>query len=456
MATQNLTGLVGQPDNDASVDMSSGGILDTITTPIFGRAPLWWWLGLGISVVLLVIFLFTLGAVSVVGVGLWDVNNPVVWGTGIINLIFWIGIGHAGTFISAFLLLMRQHWRGAFSRFAEAMTLFAVATAALFPIFHTGRPWFAYWVGPYPNPLGLNSQWTSALVWDLVAISTYGLISLLFWYIDLLPDLAKMRDKSENGFAKRIYAIASMGWRGEGRHWQRLHTTAYTLAVLATPLVISVHSIIGLDFAITQVGGWHHTVFPPYFVAGAVFSGFAMVVIVAVMLRTQFAGMEKMITLNHLDNAAKFILVTGLLVGYGYLTEVFGAWYGGHSAEVLVTVNRALGPYALAYWGMVFFNVIFIQLLWFKSIRRNMMWLVIICLGVLIGMWLERFVIITVSLSYNHMVGFWELWRPTFTDLLTIFSPFGLFGTLLFLFIRFVPVLPIFEVQQIEHEEGWE
>jgi molybdopterin-containing oxidoreductase family membrane subunit len=459
MATQEKVPGMNQPrahEHGAS-NFSLGSITDTVTAPLFGSTPLWWWIGFGFSVALMSVLLFTLGAIAIVGVGLWDVNNPVVWGTAIINLIFWIGIGHAGTFISAFLLLMRQRWRGAFSRFAEAATLFAVATAGLFPIFHVGRPWFAYWLAPYPNTLGLNPQWTSALVWDFVAISTYGLISLVFWYIDLLPDLAAVRDKSEPGSARAyIYGLLAMGWNGESSAWERLHSVSYTLAALATPLVISVHSIIGLDFAISNVPGWHHTVFPPYFVGGAVFSGFAMVILIAIMLRSQYEGMEKLITLNHIDNAAKFVLTTGMIVGYGYLIENFGAWYGGHTGEELLTLRRTLGPYAPVYWAMVFFNVIFIQLLWFKSIRRNLTILAIICVGVLIGMWLERFVIISVSLSYNHMVAMWEQWRPTLWDMLTIFSPFGLFGTLLFLFVRFFPVLPIFELQEIDHEEGWE
>ncbi|MGJ3239680.1 MAG: NrfD/PsrC family molybdoenzyme membrane anchor subunit [Anaerolineae bacterium] len=454
MATQDTISGMTSSDRRRS-NFSADRIYEIISTPIFGNAPAWWWLGFGVSSVLLILFIVTLGVVSVQGVGVWDVNNPVYWGTGIINLVFWIGIGHAGTAISAILLLARQRWRSAFARFAEAMTLFALATAGLFPIFHTGRPWFAYWVGPYPNPLGLNSQWTSALVWDLVAISTYGIVSLLFWYIDLLPDLATMRDKAKSGFAKVAYGIASMGWRGENKHWQRLHRVAYLLAALATPLVISVHSIIGFDFAITQIPGWHHTVFPPYFVGGALFAGFAMVCIGAVILRN-YPGMKEMITLNHIDNAAKFVLATSFIVAYGYLAEVYTAWYAGHIGEVLLSIERALGPYAFTYWAMLFFNVVLVQLLWFKSVRRNLGLLVLICIGVTIGMWLERFVIISVSMSYGHMVSMWEQWRPTFWDLMTIITPFGLFFTLFFLFIRFVPALAMFEVAEIDHEEGWE
>ncbi|NDJ59790.1 MAG: polysulfide reductase NrfD [Chloroflexi bacterium] len=434
---------------------SLGSITDAVIAPIFGRTPAWWWIGFLLSTLLLLVFVFTLGRVATVGVGLWDVNQPVVWGTGIINLVFWIGIGHAGTFISAFLLLMRQSWRGAFSRYAEAITLFALATAGLFPILHTGRPWFAYWVGPYPNTLGLNPQWTSALVWDLVAISAYGIVSLLFFYVDLLPDFAAVRDKAQRPLTKGIYSFLSMGWRGDSTHWVRLRKTAYLLAALATPLVISVHSIIGLDFAITNVPGWHHTVFPPYFVAGAVFAGFAMVLIFAIALRSLF-NLQNLITLKHIDWASRFMLVTGLMVGYGYAVEVFGAFYAGHTGEVLLTVERTFGPYGLAYWGMILFNVVIIQLLWFKSVRRNLPLLVLICIGVLIGMWLERFVIISISLGYGHMVSMWDQWHPTLTDWLTIFSPFGLFLTAMFLFIRFFPVMPMYEVQEVAHEEGWE
>jgi molybdopterin-containing oxidoreductase family membrane subunit len=455
MATRDRVVQRPQPQEPTVRRRRLGSVGDVVTAPIFGNTPLWWWIGFLLSAGLLVVFIATLAAISITGVGLWDINNPVVWGTAIINLIFWIGIGHAGTFISAFLLLMRQHWRSAFSRYAEAMTLFALAVAGLFPIFHLGRPWFAYWLAPYPNPLGLNPQWTSALVWDFVAISTYGLISLLFFYIDLLPDFASLRDRAKNISVKRIYGALAMGWRGESRSWDRLHRVSYILAALATPLVVSVHSIVGLDFAIGNLPGWHHTVFPPYFVAGAVFSGFAMVVIVGVMLRSGF-NLQHIITMNHIDNAAKFLLVTGLLVGYGYSVEIFGAWYGGHTGEVMLTIERALGPYALAYWAMIFFNVILVQLLWFKSIRRNIPVLLIICVGILIGMWLERFVIIAVSLSYTHLVSMWEQWRPTAVDWLTIISPFGLFFTGVFLFIRFFPVVPMFEIEQVTDEEGWE
>lgn len=458
MATQdNVTGHAGHAQHGSgSSHFRLGAVTDIVTAPIFGDTPLWWWIGFLMSGGLLTVFLITLGAITIFGVGLWDINNPVVWGTAIVNLVFWIGIGHAGTFISAILLLLRQRWRSAFSRFAEGMTLFAVATAGLFPIFHTGRPWWAFWLAPYPNTLGLNPQWTSALVWDLVAISTYGLVSLLFWYIDLLPDFAASRDKAKPGLTKTIFAFAAMGWRGDSSHWERLRRVSQVLAALATPLVISVHSIIGMDFAIGNVPGWHHTIFPPYFVGGAVFGGFAMVLLGAIALRSQYK-MENLITLRHIDHAAKFVLMTGLVVTYGYVIEIFGAWWGGHSGEQLTVWNRMFEPpYRLGYWAMILFNSVAIQFLWFKRVRRNLTALVLICIGVTIGMWLERFILFSVSLSYNHMVSMWEVWSPTLWDWLTIFSPFGLFGTLFFLFIRFFPVLPMFEIQEVDHEEGWE
>lgn len=430
-----------------------GSVTDKVTSAIFSKTPLWWWIGFLISSALAAVFVFLIGNILVQGVGIWNINVPVVWGIAIINLVFWIGIGHAGTFISAFLLLMRQHWRGTFSRFAEAMTLFAVATAGLFPLIHLGRIQFFYWLLPYPNILVLNPQWRSALVWDAIAIGTYGIISLLFWFIDLLPDLAAMRDKAEPGLVKTLYGAAAMGWRGDSAHWNRLHTVTYVLAALATPLVISVHSVVGLDFAISILPGWHHTIFPPYFVAGAILSGFAMVIIVAIGLRNGF-GMQELISIDHLENAAKMVLLTGFLVGYGYAFETFGAWYTGHTEEVLLIVQRAIGPYAGAFWGMVIFNTLVVQLLWFRNIRRSQTWLMVISVLVLVGMWLERFVIISVSLVYQYLPSMWEQFNPGLWDWLTIISPFGFFFALFFLFIRLLPILPIFETQQIAVEEG--
>jgi Ni/Fe-hydrogenase subunit HybB-like protein len=430
-----------------------GSVADKVSGIIFSAAPLWWWLGFLVSGALMLVFVFTLFSVATRGVGLWGIQVPVVWGMAIVNLIFWIGIGHAGTFISAFLLLMRQQWRSTFSRFAEAMTLFALLVAGMFPLFHLGRVEFFYWIAPYPNTMILNPQFRSPLVWDFFAISTYGLVSLLFWYIDMLPDLAAMRDKAKTGAVKFFYGALAMGWRGQSTHWQGLHKISYLLAALAAPLVISVHSIVGLDFAIGILPGWHHTIFPPFFVAGAVYSGFAMVLIFAVILRSGFK-LQNLITLKHIDNAAKMMLVVGLLVVYGYIIEYFGAWYKGEEHEVAVVVNRALGSYAVFFWGMLIFNGLIVQALWFKRVRTNPGLLVVISLFILAGMWLERFVIVPASLSYPHMENTWAILDMNLWDWITVISPFGLFLTAMFLFIRLLPVLPIYERQQVAIEEG--
>ncbi len=430
-----------------------GFLVDVISAPIFRNTPTWWWIGFTASAGLLGVFLFAVVNILIRGVGLWGIQIPAIWGVGIVNFIFWIGIGHAGTFISAVLLLMRQHWRSTFSRFAEGATLIALVCAGLFPLLHLGRPQYAYWLFPYPNILELNPNWRSALAWDAVAVSVYGLVSLFFWYIDLLPDLAAMRDKAENRWVKTFYAILSTGWRGDSSHWERLHNAAYMFAAIATPLVISVHSIVGLDFAIALTPGWHHTIFPPYFVAGAVFSGFAAVIIIAAGLRRAFSWQE-VITIDHMENAAKFVLITGLMVAYGYGIEWFAAWYLDHEMEWILTIQRAFGqPYAFFYWAMIFFNVGAIQALWFKRVRRNIPLLVTICVGVLIGMWLERYVIVTVSLGYAYLPAAHEYFSPTIWDWLTIFGPFGLFLTLLFLFIRILPSIPMYEAELLASEE---
>jgi Ni/Fe-hydrogenase subunit HybB-like protein len=430
-----------------------GRVTEKVSRTILQTTPWWWWVGFLLSLSLLLVFVVNVFQILAQGTGLWGINNPAVWGVGIVNFVFWVGIGHAGTFISAFLLLMRQHWRSAFSRFAEAMTLFALACAGLFPLLHLGRPQFAYWLFPYPNTLVLNPNWRGALPWDAVAISVYGIVSLIFWYVDLLPDLAAMRDKTDNPLLKRFYALLGMGWRGESSQWESLHSASYLFAAIATPLVISVHSVVSFDFAIAITPGWHHTVFPPYFVGGAVFSGLAMVIIVGTALRRGF-NLQEFITDDHLDKAARLMLVTGLIVTYGYAIEWFGAWYTGKSYEVLVMLERSFGPYAPAFFLMIFMNVVLIQLLWFKRVRRNIPLLVTISVGVLIGMWFERFIIITASLSFGYLPGMWRLWLPTSWDWITTFSTFGLFLTLLFVFIRILPILPIYETQQIAAEES--
>jgi Ni/Fe-hydrogenase subunit HybB-like protein len=434
-------------------------VTDKISTIVLTqRTPRWWWAGFGLAFVLMMLLFYSIAWLFAFGIGIWGVNVPVAWGFAIINFVWWVGIGHAGTLISAVLLLLRQEWRTSINRFAEAMTLFAVACAGLYPILHLGRPWLFYWLIPYPNTMGLWPQWRSPLVWDVFAISTYGLISLLFWYVGLIPDLATLRDRSHNRFTQVIFGALSMGWRGAASHWQRYQTAYFLLAALATPLVISVHSIVGMDFAFSVVPGWHSTIFPPYFVAGAVFSGFAMVVTIAIPLRAAF-GLQDFITLRHLNNMAKVILATGLIVAYGYAMEVFIAWCSGNQAEWYMTVNRALGPYAPLYWLMIFCNVVAAQLLWSRRVRTHIVWLFIISLIVNVGMWLERFVIVVTSLHRDYIPAAWGMYYPTFWDWSTYVGTIGLFFSLLFLFIRVLPIISIFEMRELvaelnEHERS--
>lgn len=431
---------------------SASTVTDRIANAVLKlRTPAWWWVGFSISAFALMLLLYTLSVLLVRGVGIWGINIPVAWGVAIVNLVFWIGIGHAGTLISAVLFLFRQQWRTAFSRFAEAMTLFALACAGLFPIFHLGRPWFAFWLAPYPNSLTLWPNWRSPLVWDFFAISTYLTVSAVFWYIGLIPDMAAMRDKAQRPIVKYFFAALSFGWRGDALHWKRYMTVYGLLAALATPLVISVHSIIGMDFATGILSGWHHTIFPPYFVAGAIFSGLAMVIILAVPLRTAL-GLEELITMRHIDNAAKLMLVSGLGVGYGYFMEFFGAWFSGHEAEWNLLVARALGFYAPAFWTMLFCNIAVAQLLWFKPVRQNMPALLTISFLILVGMWFERFIIVISSLNQVFLDPMQKLWIATEWDWLTTLTPFGLFFILLFIFIRLLPVIAIFETQEIVAE----
>jgi Ni/Fe-hydrogenase subunit HybB-like protein len=407
--------------------------------------------GLAISFLLLMVFLYSSCLLLATGIGIWGNNVPVAWAFDIINFVWWIGIGHAGTLISAVLLLFRQEWRTSINRFAEAMTLFAVACAGLYPIFHLGRPWLFYWLMPYPNTFGLWPQFRSPLIWDVFAVSTYATVSLLFWYVGLIPDLAALRDRTKNRFAQIVYGILAMGWRGSAIHWQRYQTAYLLLAGLATPLVVSVHTIVGFDFAVSIVPGWHSTLLPPYFVAGAIFSGFAMVLTLTIPLRRVY-GLEDFITAQHLDNMAKVMLATGLMVAYGYLMEVFGSWYSVNEFEWYVTINRAMGPYALCYWALILCNVLIPQLLWFRSARRNVPLLFVISIIVNVGMWLERFVIIVISLHRDYLPSSWEMYYPSIWDFGQFFGSIGLFFTLLFLFIRFLPVISIFELRELVHE----
>jgi molybdopterin-containing oxidoreductase family membrane subunit len=385
------------------------------------------------------------------GVGIWGINIPVAWGFAITNFVWWIGIGHAGTFISAMLLLMRQPWRTSINRFAEAMTLFAVACAAMFPLLHLGRLKYFYWLAPYPNTMALWPQFRSALVWDVFAVSTYGLVSLLFWYIGLIPDLATMRDRARTTFSWFVFGVLALGWRGASRHWQRYQTAYLLLAGLAAPLVVSVHSIVGMDFAQAQLPGWHSTIFPPYFVAGAIFSGFAMVLTLAIPLRAIFK-LHNLITLRHIDNCCKLMLVNGLLVAYGYGAEIYTAWYSGSVYEQYMTLNRFAGPYAPAYWLLIVCNVAIPQLLWIRWVRRNVYAVFVLSLVINVGMWTERYMIIVTSLHRDFLPSSWGMYYPTFWDLSTAIGSLGLFCCLFWLFIRLLPLISMSEVREMVHE----
>ncbi len=412
------------------------------------RTPRGWWLGFGVSFLIVMVMLYSIGYLVATGIGVWGNNVPVGWAFDIINFVWWIGIGHAGTLISAILLLLNQQWRTSINRFAEAMTLFAVACAAMFPLFHLGRVWVFYWLLPYPNTMDIWPQFRSPLMWDVFAVSTYATVSLMFWYIGLIPDLATLRDRSQSRVGRWIYGFLAMGWRGSAMHWHRYHIAYGILAGLATPLVISVHTIVGMDFATSVIPGWHATIFPPYFVAGAIYSGFAMVLTLAIPLRAIY-GLQDFITDRHLDNMAKVMLATGLMVAYGYAMEAFFGWYSANEFEWFMIRNRALGPYAWAYWTLIACNVIAPQFLWSKRIRTSPAMLFILAIVVNIGMWLERFVIIVTSLHRDYLPSSWGMYYPTVWDFSLFFGTIGFFLALLFLFIRFLPMISIFEMREL-------
>lgn len=386
------------------------------------------------------------------GIGIWGNNQPVGWGFDIINFVWWIGIGHAGTLISAVLLLVRQQWRNSINRFAEAMTIFAVMCAGLYPLLHTGRPWVAYWLFPYPNVLGMWPQFRSPLIWDVFAVTTYITISALFWFIGLIPDFATLRDKTKNVIAAKVFAMLALGWRGSAKHWHRYEQAYLILAGLSTPLVLSVHSIVSLDFAVSIVPGWNVTVFPPYFVAGAVFAGFAMVLTFAIPLRKWY-GLSDLITDTHLDWMAKIMLTTGLVVFYGYLAEVFYAWYSGVIWEEALIQNRFFGPYAVMFWALWLCNGLIPQILWWPKARKNVVVLFVVSQFVSIGMWLERFVIIPMSLHRDYLPSSWGMYVPTVWDFGMFFGTIGFFIMLMFLFFRFVPVINIFEMKDLLYKK---
>ena len=422
-----------------------------LTKPL--KTPRGWLVGFAISFFGMMVFLFAVAYLFVNGVGIWGINIPVGWAFAILNFVWWIGIGHAGTLISAILLLFRQEWRTSINRFAEAMTLFAVANAGLFPILHLGRPWLFFYLMPYPNTQGLWPQFRSPLTWDLFAILTYATVSLLFWFMGMVPDLATLRDRASNIWVRRIYGAMALGWRSSARHWHHYQSVYLMLAALATPLVISVHSIVSVDFAYGMVPGWHSTIFPPYFVAGAVFSGFAMVLSLMIPLR-KFYHLEDFITLRHLENMAKVMLTVGLVVAYGYLMENFMGWYSGDEFLRFNTIDRWTGAYAPLYWLLIFCNVGVPQLLWFKKFRTHGVLLWIISILVNVGMWLERFVIIIQSLSKDFLPSSWHLYTPTIWDIATFVGTLGLFLTLIFLFVRVLPAISIFEVRELSHRKS--
>jgi len=424
-------------------------VTDKIASIALGRRTPWfWWIGTAFAFGLVMMLLATITHLVFKGVGIWGVDIPVGWGFDILNFVWWIGIGHAGTLISAILLLLRQKWRTSINRFAEAMTIFAVSCAGLYPLLHTGRPWMDYWLIPYPNTMGVWPNFRSPLIWDVFAVSTYATVSLLFWYVGMIPDLATLRDRSKRLTAKIAYGMLAMGWRGSARHWQRYETASLLLAGLATPLVLSVHSVVSLDFAAGIIPGWHATIFPPYFVAGAIYAGFAMVMTLAIPLRKLY-GLEDFITAKHLDNMAKITLATGLIVAYGYAMEAFMAWYSGNVYERYMIWNRMTGPYKHMYWALIFCNVISPQVLWFRKVRQSVGALFCMAMIVNVGMWLERYVIIVVSLHRDFLPSAWGMYHGTIFDWSMFIGTIGLFLALLFLFIRFLPMISIFEMRTI-------
>jgi Ni/Fe-hydrogenase subunit HybB-like protein len=428
---------------------SFASITDKISGIVLKRpVHLGWVAGFFVSFMVMQGLLLGMTVLFVKGVGVWGVNIPVGWGFAIVNFVWWIGIGHAGTLISAILLLLRQSWRNSINRFAEAMTLFAVAQAGVFPLLHLGRPWVFYWLFPYPNTMGYWPNFRSPLVWDVFAVSTYFTISLVFWFIGLIPDLATLRDRTDNSFIRFTYGLLAMGWRGSARHWARYETAYLLLAGLATPLVLSVHTVVSFDFAIGIVPGWHTTIFPPYFVAGAIYSGFAMVLVLAIPIR-RFYDVKDFITDRHLENSAMVMLATGLIVAYGYAIEAFMNWYSGNPYENFLRWNRLHGPYAPWYLALLFFNIILPQILWIRRIRTNSIWLFLISMDVLVGMWLERFIIVVVSLHRDFLNSAWGMYYPTRWDWAVFMGTLGMFCALMFLFVRLLPMISMFELSTL-------
>ncbi len=436
-----------------------GQTYESVTERISGvvltnRVSLRWLLAFGIALGLTGLLFAAITWTLLFGPGVWGVNVPVAWAFAIINFVWWIGFGHAGTFISAFLLLLHQNWRTAINRFAEAMTLFAVMQAGLFPVLHLGRHQYAYWLFPFPNSMGVWPQFRSPLMWDVFAVSTYFTVSLLFWYVGLIPDLATLRDRAQNRWVKILYGIMAFGWRGSALHWRRYSQLYLLLAGLATPLVVSVHTVVSYDFSFSIVKGWHSTIFPPYFVAGALFQGFALVLILAVPLRST-GHLKALITMRHLENLGKMILVTGWIVTYAYIIEIFMGWYSGNKYEYYTIFNnRMFGPYSPAFWLLLFCNCIAIQALWFKKVRTNVAALFTIAVLVSIGMWIERFVIIVSSLARDYMPSYWAMYYPTWVDISILIGTIGFFALLFMLFARLLPSISIAEMRELVRHHG--
>ena len=426
----------------ASVSDKVGGIV------LKRKITLGWVFGLLVAFMVMQNLMIAATWLFIKGVGVWGINIPIGWGFAIINFVWWIGIGHAGTLISAILLLLNQSWRNAINRFAEAMTIFAVMCAGMFPVLHTGRPWLAYWLMPYPNTMDLWPQFRSPLDWDVFAVSTYLTISAVFWFVGMVPDLATLRDSTKKRWQQVIYGGLAMGWRGSARHWQRYEKASLLLAGMATPLVVSVHTVVSFDFAVAIVPGWHTTIFPPYFVAGAIYSGFAMVLTLMIPVR-QFYGLSDIITLRHLNNMAKVTLATAMIVGYGYMMEAFFGYFSADTYERFMIWNRMTGPYWPFYWTLILCNIITPQFLWFKKIRTSPGILWIVSIVVNIGMWLERFVIVVTSLHRDFLPSSWSMYWPTIWDWAVYTGTLGFFMTMIFLFVRVLPMITIFELRML-------
>ena len=423
-------------------------ISETVSRVTENKAPRGWWIGFLIAATFTGVMGASIGYLFWTGVGVWGNNAPVYWAWDITNFVWWIGIGHAGTLISAVLVLFRQKWRTAINRFAEAMTIFAVICALIFPGIHVGRAWYAYYMFPIPNEMAIWPNFKSPLIWDVFAVSTYFTVSLLFWYVGLVPDFATLRDRAKNKYRRIVYGALSLGWRGANRHWQNYERAYLILAAISTPLVLSVHSVVSFDFATSVLPGWHTTIFPPYFVAGAVFSGFAMVMTLMLIARAVY-GMRSLVLMKHLELMNKIMLVTGSLVGYAYAMEFFIAWYGANEYEWFVFKNRAGGPYAWAHWTMISCNVISPQLFWFKRFRTSIPVMFVVSIFINIGMWFERFVIIVTSLHRDFLPSSWGYFRPTLVDIFTYAGTLGLFFTAFLLFIRWIPMIAIAEVKGV-------